>query len=522
MKTYFWLGQRCLLLLLMVFAVACAAPAIDSRQAEDSASATAATAAQPATESTATTLRHAHSWPIGNLDPHRNQGNIQMLHFQLVYDGLVTEEADGTIVPALATEWVDTGTVLDFTLREGVLFHDGTPFDAAVVKANIERVQSGIYPPTANFLRAIATVEVIDPTHVRFNLTEPDPALLGYLARFAGLMISPNAFETAAQVPVGTGPWQYNAEATLPDAKYVYDRFENFWDPSQQGVDRIEIDLIPEQTTRINALLAGEYDSVAIQGRAGTASLEAEGIRLLSGESAHLGLHIFDRGGEVIPAFADERVRQALGHAIDNEVLFQTIDYGTANDQRYFPGQVGHCETFAGLPYDPAKARALLAEAGVEQLEFTVPSSPGFRSYDEALAGFLAEVGVTMKIESIPPTGIFAEPASGNWVAGIVPINEVHPVTFINNRVADGFLNPQKVVDEDIAELRTLAQSASGEEAEALWAEILCKFYARGYILHIGVFNQSVAVQSYVNGVEQGRYFMPATYQMRGVTLGDR
>lgn len=108
------------------------------------------------------------------------------------------------------------------------------------------------------------------------------------------------------------------------------------------------------------------------------------------------------------------------------------------------------------------------------------------------------------------------------WVAGIVPINEVHPITFINNRVLGGFLNPQKVVDEDIAELVEQAMAATGEEAEALWAEILCRFYERAYILHIGVFSQSVAIHSYVNGAEQARYFIPSTYQMRGVTLGDR
>ena len=172
MKQQRWLSfWSTLLIASLLAACAGAAPAQPAAQpAQEQAAPAAASETGAAADKV---FRLGHDIDLSTWDAHQEQQNVAMVFYSLVYEGLVGEDSQGNIMPGLATEWTQSDKALEFTLREGVTFHDGTPFDAEVVKANVEKVKNGPFPPTANFLRPIESVEVIDPTHVRFNLTGP-------------------------------------------------------------------------------------------------------------------------------------------------------------------------------------------------------------------------------------------------------------------------------------------------------------------------------------------------------------
>ncbi len=510
------------LILLFSLLVACAAPAAQNAGGtEASAEASAedvSAAGSIETSGPSGTLRHGALVAIEQWDPHREQRNSMQIYFQTVYDTLIAEAPDGTLMPGLAVEWTHTPTAVDFTLRDDVRFHDGTPFTAASVEANLMRAKNSNFPPVANALAAIDSIEIVDDTHVRLNLARPNPALLRILARFPGMMICPSAFESVGDTPCGTGPWTLNVAETVAESKYVFDLFEDFWDPSQQGVARIEIFNLPETAARANGLRTGELDSAHISVHAIATQLEGEGFTLHTAEAFQLALHILDRDGTIVPAFADERVRRAMQHAIDRETFYATTSMGVPSTQLYPPGSLYHADAIEDLSYNPEKAKALLAEAGFETVTFSIPSFGPFNGENQAVAGFLAEVGIIMNVEAVSPGSLLAEAATGNWSAAVLAVNETHPFTFIRNRVLDGNLNPFGVVDADLAELTAKAIQLPEEEAAPLWAEIIKAAHERGYIINIGSAQDAVVTSAQVkNGA--ARWLYPGVLAVRGVTV---
>ncbi len=520
MKQQRWLSFWSILLIAALLAAcAGAAPAQPAAQpAQEQAAPAAASETGAAADKV---FRLGHDIDLSTWDAHQEQQNVAMVFYSLVYEGLVGEDSQGNIVPGLATEWKQSDKTLEFTLREGVTFHDGTPFDAEVVKANVEKVKNGPFPPTANFLRPIESVEVIDPTHVRFNLTGPAPALLKNLQRFAGLMISPKVFDQLDKGPVGTGPWQYNAAESVAQSKYVFDVNPNYWDKSVQNVSRIEIWYLPDYQAAYNAVQSGEVDAATILENM-VAQAESSGFTVLKPESFHLALHIFDRAGTKVKELGDPRVRQAMSLAIDRATYFNTLmsGIGIPSTQRWLKGQLGYCDEITNLDNDLEKAKALMKEAGVESFEFSVPAFGPFNLWNEGIAGFLKEIGITMKVEAIPPGPIIATATNGEWVAGLIPENERHPSDHFRNRLAaEGPMNPFQVKDDEIEAWGTEALALSDEEAAPLWSKISCRSAEQGDIIHLDGFVTPIMVNN--NTVEHvdPMYMMPGVVYFRGVTM---
>ncbi len=455
-------------------------------------------------------------------DPHQEQRPIAIMGYQLVYDALVNEDSNGGIVPGLATAWTQTATSVEFTLREGVVFHDGTSFDAAAAKANLLHARDNGAPTIKQQLTAIEDVAVIDATHIRLKLTKPVPDLLNNLARMAGMMISPTSFATAKELPVGTGPWVFNAAESKADAQYVFDAFPRFWDPQQQQLQRIVLLILPDQTSALNALRSGEIDAAPVTNPSNVAQLQAEGYAILANDLSPLGLQILDRNGTIVPAFADKRVRLALSYAIDRQTLIDTVlsGYGKATTQRSKPGQYGYANDIVDLNYNPARARALLAEAGVQNLEFSIPSG-GVLPEAEAIVGFFKAVGVTMKLEIVAPGTVVQEAASGKWPAVIVPLSEPHIATFIANRVLKtGSMNPFRIEEPDLEALAAKARTLPPAEAEPLWAQLSRETAQRGIIVNFYTTPSLIATSPKVKGGTVG-YFKPSVLELRGVAIED-
>jgi peptide/nickel transport system substrate-binding protein len=433
---------------------------------------------------------------------------------------LVNEDPQGKAIPGLATKWRQTPNFLEFTLRSGVTFHDGTPFNAAAVKANLERVKSGGFPPTASQLAAIKSIDVLSDTVVRLQLSDPAPYLLTNLQRFAGLMLSPAAFGKLGEMPVGTGPYRYNEKDSVKGSKYVFDLNDKYFDLNKEGPARVEVWYLPDYQAAYNAVLTGQIEASTIL-ESNVNQARTANFQVLLPESFHLGLAIMDREGKMVPAFKDERVRMALNMAIDRAGYFKNVlaGIGYPSTERFLKGQYGNCGETT-IKYNPERARALLKEAGASNLSFEVPAWGPFNLWNEALASYLRQVGVTMKISPIAPGSQFAEAASGKWAAFLLPMPERHPAILFQNRVAlNGAYNPFKIDERDLISLGNKALRADAKVAEPLWAKINCEIAQRGIIIQLGGFVTPIMYNPNKVAALEGMTLSPGTPSYRTIKM---
>lgn len=299
-----------------------------------------------------------------------------------VYDGLVRYK-DGTleVEPALATAWEisEDGTVYTFTLRDGVSFHDGSAFDAEAVKFNFDRMLKEDHPyhdtgpfPLAFFFSAVQDVAVIDPLTVQFTLDAPYAPFLSNLAYPTGLIVSPAAVEQHGaefgRSPSGTGPFTF-AEWRSNEA-VVIEANPDYWDgaPASQAV---VFRPISDANTRTAEMLAGGIDLMVEVPPVALSEFAGDAYTLHEQAGPHVWFLILNaKEGP----FADVRVRQAANYAINKSAIVNDVLEGTA---AVAAGPTppafawAYNQSLEPYPYDPEKAKALIAEAGAEGAELT-------------------------------------------------------------------------------------------------------------------------------------------------------
>ncbi|MBC7804361.1 MAG: hypothetical protein H7Y16_10840, partial [Candidatus Parcubacteria bacterium] len=185
-------------------------------------------------------------------------------YLSLIFEGLVDLAPDGvTLRPRLATKWTEAPLRLEFTLRPGVTFHDGTPFDAAAVVKNLERVREtpsqwrGIMAP-------VDKITAAGPLQVVITMKQPSPNLLPNMARRGAVMVSPKSLDSGAwkTAPVGTGPWKYEEKDTVKGLRTVVSYYDKYYDPKSVGPRRVEVTSIRDPDSLYNALRTGQLDIV--------------------------------------------------------------------------------------------------------------------------------------------------------------------------------------------------------------------------------------------------------------------
>ncbi|MCL6707210.1 ABC transporter substrate-binding protein [Pseudomonas sp. R2.Fl] len=269
--------------------------------------------------------------------------------------------------PGLAKAWNYTDPkTLVIDLNENVVFHDGTPFDAEAVKFNLERALTLENSAVKTDLASIESVEVASPTQVVLHLKNPDSSLILVLADRSGMMVSPTAAraqgEAFARNPVGAGRWAF--VSWTDNAKVVVKRNEKYWRDGQPYLDGIEFTIIPELNTGLRSVIAGENDlvyQISLQQEPIIKSNSDISATILPSLNIHMLYLNMSR-----PPFNDKRVRQALNFAIDRQAFNQITRDGeptwTLLPKEHWACDPGLANAY---PYDPEKAKALLAEAGL-------------------------------------------------------------------------------------------------------------------------------------------------------------
>ncbi len=351
------------------------------------------------------------------LDPHAVTAVNDFRILMNIYDGLV-RYAPGTleVEPALATGWEisEDGTVYTFTLRDGVTFHDGSAFDAEAVVWNFARMLNEDHPlheatgpfPLSFFFSAIEDVEAVAPLTVRFTLNEPYAPFLSNLAYPTGLIVSPAAVEAQGaefgRNPSGTGPFRFAEWRS--NERVVITRNDDYWD-GRAASEAVIFRPITDANTRVAEMLSGGIDMMVEVPPVALSQFRGDAFQVIEQAGPHVWFLILNaKEGP----FADVRVRQAANYAIDKRALVEDVLEGTATIASG-PIAPAFAWAYAGLdpyPYDPDRARALLAEAGAEGAQITFFVTEGGSGMLDpipmgtAIQADLARVGFDVQIQT--------------------------------------------------------------------------------------------------------------------------
>ncbi len=380
----------------------------------------------------AQTLTLGTQLQLNTMDPHFFNGFPAGSAHPQIFEGLTEIAETLETKPALATSWrmLDPNT-WEFELRQGVRFHDGTPFTARDVVATFARVPNVPNSPAlfTPFIRAVKEVQVLDDHRIRIVTSTPTATLPGDLARVL-LVPERDAGQTTGDFNAGkvngTGPYRFTSWVNTDNL--VIARNEGYWGPraSWQGVT---IRTITRDPSRVAALLAGDVDAIDLVPTADKGRLSTDPrFRLFSGPAAVVHYIAMDSVRAESPCVAgrdgqpvrnplmDRRVRQALSMAIDRNAIATRLMEGSATPaSQFLPGSIdGTSPNLRPTPHDPARARALLAEAGFPNgfrltLHSTTDRYPKDEQVAQAVAQMWTRIGLQASVSGVAGQVFFAE-----------------------------------------------------------------------------------------------------------------
>lgn len=383
----------------------------------------------------AQTVRIATAGDAQSMDPFStaNAQHTRVVH--QIYESLVGRDQKFALEPALATTWQMTApTAWRFKLRDGVRFHDGSAFTADDAVYSLKRaLEPAALRPTA--LKGVTAVRAVDPLTVELMLEAPDAALPEKLHRVAMVSRAWGERQGAARSPEGgangTGP--FRLERHDPDQRTVLTRNRDWWgtrDTRNGNVQQVEWITIRSDSARLAALDSGQVDLVMDPPLQDIARLKADAHIVLQ-QMPDFGLQLlaFDLSRPVLPdsdirdrnPFTDVRVRRAVAHAINVPLIADRVLGGQAVAtgailSPLLDGVGTPADSDKPLPYDPARSRLLLAEAGYPN-GFSVPLDCVPIAWREqvcqAVAAMLTQVGVRTSVRSNPVSTLAVRLGSG-------------------------------------------------------------------------------------------------------------
>lgn len=334
-----------------------------------------------------------------------------------IFEGLV-QYKDGTleVEPALAQSWMvsDDGTEYTFKLREGVKFHDGSDFNAEAVKFNFDRMLNEDHEyhdtgpfPLSFFFSAVETTEAIDESTVKFTLNAPYAPFLSNLAYPTGLIMSPQSVKDhgkeVGRNPSGTGPFKF--AQWKANQLVAVERNAEYWGENA-GLDAVVFRPITDANTRTAEMLSGGIDMMVEVPPNALSEFEGDGFTITEQAGPHLWFLILNaKEGP----FANKKIRQAANYAINKEGIVNNVLEGTAEVAAGPTPPAfawAYNDSLSPYPYNPEKAKALIAESGVEDLALTFYVTEGGSGMLDpvpmgtAIQADLNAVGFDVKIET--------------------------------------------------------------------------------------------------------------------------
>jgi len=341
------------------------------------------------------------------LDP--GETDAEITPFMVMYalhDALVKPMPAGINTPCLAESWSMSkdGRTWDFVLRKGVTFHNGDPVTAEDVKFSFDRYRGAAAPL---FKERVREVQAVDPTRVRFHLKEPWPDFMtfyGTSASGAAWVVPRKYIEKVGEdgfrkAPVGAGPYKF--VSFQPGIELVLEAFDGYWRKTP-SVKRVVMRSVPDESTRAAALKRGEVDGAYFfNGPIAEDIRRTPGLTLTGIRTNGLLFLVFPEQWTAGSPWADVRVRRAASLAIDRQAINEAESLGFSGPTGGFvPRHQEFALAIPPDPYDPKRAKALLAEAGYpngfEAGDFT--PYPPYNGMGEAIAYYLAAVGIKVRV----------------------------------------------------------------------------------------------------------------------------
>ena len=335
------------------------------------------------------------------LDPHLSASASTFQVTSSIYETLVTVDENGNIIPSLAESWsiADDGFSITFTLREGAKFSNGNLCDASAVVSSFERLISPDSVRNQDY-SFIASVEALDERTVLFSFNRLDVTALSQFA-YPWAAIVDTSSENLRTNPAGSGP--YMLSRWIPQQSILLER--NPYYTGECSIDQVEFVVMSDMTSTVTAMKNGQLDIILITGdlvgqfegdeRFTINALPTNGLQLMAMNNKSEGLD-------------DIRVRIAINHAVDKEALIEAVwwGYGEAIGS-HFPSVLSEYIDMNGkYPYDPEKAKALLAEAGYGEgeLKLRMFLPKNYQEYVNAgqiIADMLRNVGIDVNIQIV-------------------------------------------------------------------------------------------------------------------------
>lgn len=333
-----------------------------------------------------------------------------------LYDTLAMVDRDLKIIPQLATEWNNVDpTTWDVTIRSGATFTNGEPVTANDVAASIKY---GAQSNSQSFFSPWKNAEAQDDQTVRISTNGPNPSFESVLTR---VFVMPASVldsdpDQLCTEPVGSGPYEFKEWRKGQDITMVA-RPDHYLNPQ---IDEIIIKAVPEGSTRVNMLLSGDADLIANVPTDSLDQIESnDGTKLLSEPGIRRVVNVIDTREA---PFDDVRVRQAMAHAVDMNAIVDTVLGGhgsvaVAGRPSLSPYADKDLQPYS---YDPAKAKALLAEAGYPDgftFDYHYPTGRWLKDSEvaQAIAGYLAEVGIRAELKTTQYETFFGDWSSGKY-----------------------------------------------------------------------------------------------------------
>src|SRR4030095_12457641 len=347
------------------------------------------------------------------LDPTMARTFVGRIVFAGLCDKLFDLDEKLNIVPQLATsyEWSKDNKSLTIKVRDGVTFHDGEKLDAAAVKYNLERHKNMQGSNRRGELAVVSSVDVVDPSTVRVNLSAPFSPLLTVLTDRAGMMVSPKAAEAAGDKfgarPVCSGPFRF-VERIAQD-RITLERFANYWNKGQIHFERIVYQPIPDATVRLANLRSGQLDFIERLAPSDVPQLRSDNRFKIAkivelgyqGITINIGKSDFAQKN---PLGKDARVREAFELSLDRDALVRVAMEGEAQagNQWVAPNNRYYARSVPVPKRNVERAKQLLKEAGVPNPSFTLmtPTASDAQRMAQVIQAMAKDAGFDVKIQS--------------------------------------------------------------------------------------------------------------------------